>query len=145
MKPKLPEWLPINYEKLRADYNELRRRLREMEKFSSDYGIKLEPDDEPNENGAVSQQLSELGLRDATVRVLQDQGEPMAMGALLDALQSRGVEVGGENPRNTLYGSIYGDKRLCRLGKARGMKWGLVDRDGPEHDARSSDDTETDE
>ena len=48
---------------------------------------------------------------------------------LFDELLSEGVAIGGINPKNTLYGSINGDKRFIRVGKGAGSKWGLAGRD----------------
>ncbi len=76
-------------------------------------------------HGESYSRLLDMTLTDAAFEIVRAAGGPIHMAALYDKLISAGVQAGGSNPKNTLYGIVQKDGRLVNLGK---NTWDLAER-----------------
>lgn len=121
-----------HYIKVKAECDALEGELREMESLAARWELQLD-----GPGNAISD-LSGMSVRDSAEIVLRDAGRPLSMDELYDTLVSRGVVIRGEDPKNTLYGTLYNDtKRLVKIGKGRKRLWGLKGRDSAGEDAEA--------
>jgi len=125
MRLKVPEWLSIDADKFRKHYEHLRHELQEMEDFARKYRILLP--EAADKGGAVahSERFAHMTLRNAAVTVLEEAGQPLHTSDLYDRLVAEGAEIGGEDPKNTLYGTLQGYDKVVKVGPSL---WDLADR-----------------
>ena len=63
-------------------------------------------------------------VREAVCNILRNTGYPLDRDSIFHALQTRGIEVGGKVPRQTLSAHMSNDPRIESLGEGQ---WGLVE------------------
>ena len=128
----MPEWLKIDVIKFRRDYEDLQQQLREMGEFAARYGIALPP--EPADLGgpvARSERFAHMTVRLAAAGVLTEAERPLHLSELYEELILGGAKIGGADPKNSLCGTIRGDKQFVNLGR---NVWDLAER----HEGRES-------
>jgi hypothetical protein len=110
---------------MRTRYQELLEELAEIKKFAQMYGVDLEQaggGTRRRETGAAAPRarrgkgrFAKTPVREAVRTVLDEAGGPLHLTEILEAITAEGARLGGKNPKNTLSGTIMGDKRLTRV------------------------------
>jgi hypothetical protein len=93
---------------LEAEREELRAFLRTYERLAVD-AVKA-AETKPH-------RWSASAIVDVAMQVLTDNGAPMKLGALFDAVVARGVQIGGKNPRNNFGAMLSLEKTRLTTGR----------------------------
>ncbi len=130
MRLKVPDWLNIDAEKFRKHYKHLQQQVEEMEEFARRYQISLPPTLGEGGTPPLTERFKDMTIRNAAAKALEEVGGPLHLSDLLEVLLEGGAEIGGDNPANTLRGTIYGDKRFEKAGR---NVWQLAATTDPSH------------
>jgi len=87
--------------------------------------------------GTPISEVPRLTLTQAAQEILREaNGKPMHGSEILKRAKAMGVRVGGENPKNTLFGTLRRNERV--FANVGGNQWVLVGFGGPRDEKRTS-------